>query len=313
MDVHEVLLDNGIISCSVLDYGCIIRTLNIPDRNGKMVDVVLGYDNLDQYINSSGRMGSVIGRYANRIRNGAFELNGETIRLSINRRPNHIHGGFKGFDKRIWKILEHDESMVQLGYLSRSGEEGYPGNLDVKVTYRIVDTTFFIEYEAVSDRDTVCNLTNHSYFNLSGSNRIDDHHIFIRASRYTPVNDEHIPLGTILEVNGDFDLRNSTSLDNNIAYDINYMLDADDECAVCCSDTSGIILSVSTDMPAMQFYTADGLSERSGKHGVIGKRSGICFETQDPPDTPNNPTFGDCILRKGQAYRHRTSFSFANV
>lgn len=314
MQVHRIYLDNGILNCSVLTYGCILNSLNVPGRRNKMVDVVLGYNTLEQYVVSSGRIGAVIGRYANRIKNGRFNIDSHTIQLSLNRKPNHIHGGFKGFDKRIWNISDCSDTYVELSYLSRDCEEGYPGNLDVKVRYELIDYSLRISYHAVSDQDTICNLTNHSYFNLSGRNCIDDHHILIRSDRYFETDPEGIPTGNICDVTGDTDLRGPRSLDDNLSYDICYLLDSGEECALCCSDRTGIMMSVSTDMPAMQFYTADNLSDRIGKNGIhMGKHSGICFETQYPPDAPNHSEFGYRPLRKGEVYDHYTMFSFTTV
>ena len=309
-DVHEIFLDNGRISCSVLTYGCVLRTLNVSDRNGKLVDVILGYDDLQSYVTLSGRMGAVIGRYANRIKDGRFPLNGKDVQLSINREPNHIHGGFKGFDKRIWGISEYDSDHVKLHYSSASDEEGYPGNMEVYVTYRLHENSLTIRYEAESDMDTICNLTNHSYFNLSGTNRIDGHRAYVCADRFVPVGEDGIPTGEVSNVNEDNGLRNPKLLENH-PFDVCYLLDSCDDCAGCCSDATGIRMSVSTDMPAIQFYTADNLKECIGKNGMKqGERSGICFETQFPPDSPNNPQFGDCVLRKGEKYEHGTTFSF---
>lgn len=311
-EVEEILLDNGKISCSVLTYGCALRTLCVPDRDGKMTDVVLGYDSIEQYASLSGRMGAVIGRYANRIKDGRFQLNGETVQLSVNRPPNHIHGGNVGFDKKVWDVLDSSDSSVTLGYRSPDGEEGYPGNLEARVTYSLHGRSLSIRYEAVSDRDTVCSLTNHSYFNLSGKGDISDHSVMIRADRYTPSDPSGIPLGTIESVSGHIDLRHPASMSSGAAYDLNYMLSDGKGCAVCRSESTGIKMTVSTDMPALQFYTGDGLKDAVGKKDMgISTRSGLCFETQFPPDAPNNPSFGSCILMKGQPYDHRTTFDFS--
>ena len=310
-EVKEIILDNGELSCSVLTYGCILRTLNVPNRDGGRTDVVLGYDSIDQYVKLSGRMGAVIGRYANRIRDGRFRLGGETVQLSVNRPPNHLHGGFSGFDKKMWDVLDSSEDSVTLGYRSPDGEEGYPGDLDVRITYSLVDSSVEIRYEAVSDRDTVCSLTNHSYFNLSGKDDIGDHTVRIKADRYTPSGDDGIPTGEISDVSGPVDLRECTKMDSHTPYDLNYILNGGEDCAECCSGSTGIVMRVSTDMPALQFYTGDGLKDTEGKNGSrISKRSGLCFETQYPPDAPNNPTFGPCLLKKGDVYDQRTTFIF---
>lgn len=309
--VEEIVLDNGTISCSVLTYGCALRTLCVPDRNGRITDIVLGYDSIEQYANLSGRMGAVIGRYANRIKDGRFQLNGGSVQLSVNRPPNHIHGGNMGFDKKVWDVLDVSDSSVTLGYSSPDGEEGYPGNLDAKVTYSLQGRSLSIRYEAVSDRDTICSLTNHSYFNLSGKGDISDHSVMIKADGYTPSDPSGIPLGTIEEVSGPMDLRHLTSMSSGTAYDLNYTLSDGKGCAVCRSESTGIVMTVSTDMPALQFYTGDGLKDVVGKNGArISSRSGLCFETQFPPDAPNNPSFGDCVLKKDRIYDHLTTFDF---
>lgn len=310
--VHRIHLDNGILDCSVLTYGCILASLSVPDSRGGMTDVVLGYDSLEQYAESSGRMGAVIGRYANRIKGGRFDLDHQPVQLSLNRGPDHIHGGFRGFDKRVWKISGCSDAYVELSYISNDGEEGYPGNMDVRARYELIGPSLRISYRAVSDRDTVCNLTNHSYFNLSGGNGIGDHRITIRSGSYFEADSDGIPTGRIREASGDTDLRGSRCLGGDSRYDLCYLLDPGDGCAVCRSDTTGIAMSVSTDMPAMQFYTADNLSDRIGKNGMpMGRHSGICFETQYPPDAPNHPEFGYRPLRKGEVYDHYTTFSFS--
>ena len=310
-DVSEIILDNGEISCSVLTYGCVLRTLKVPSKEGGAVDVVLGYDDVNRYANLSGRMGAVIGRYANRIRGGRFQLNGETIQLTVNRPPNHIHGGNKGFDRKVWDILSCTDTSVTLGYRSTDGEEGYPGNMDVNVTYSLKGCSLTIRYEAVSDRDTVCSLTNHSYFNLSGKGDISDHFVSIDSDRFTPAGDDGIPTGEIANVSGEYDLRSPKRMSTDMRFDTNYMLDHMRQCAVCFSESTGIRMTVSTDMPAMQFYTGDGLKDAVGKNGsTISSRNGLCFETQFAPDSPNNPQFGDCVLKKGEIYDHRTTFNF---
>ncbi len=310
--VRELWLDNGIISCSVLTYGCTLRTLAVPDRNGNKADVVLGYDSIDQYASVSGRLGATIGRYANRIKGARFPLGGEMVQLSVNRPPNHIHGGFKGFDKRIWDVLDHAEDSLTLGYTSSDGEEGYPGKLETKVSFSLSGSSMSIRYWAVSDKDTVCNLTNHSYFDLSGGLGVGGHSVRIRSDSYIDADADGIPTGNIENVAGAMDLRDWTPMGAGQAYDVCYLLGFKGECALCRSDSTGIQMSVLTDMPAMQFYTGDGLKEVGGKGGRrISARSGLCFETQYAPDTPNNPAFGDCTLRKGEEYSSETVFSFS--
>jgi len=182
-EIREYYLDNGFLRCSILDYGFVLKTLFVPNRHGDLTDVVLGYDSLDQYSSLSGRMGAVIGRYANRIKNGSIRIDDKTYQLSKNRGDHHIHGGFVGFDRKIWKVLEHDALHILLSYVSIDGEEGYPGELSVLIEYRLSNNSICIRYMAVSKDDTVCNLTNHSYFNLSGNGTIDEHYVLINAKR----------------------------------------------------------------------------------------------------------------------------------
>ncbi|MBE6521451.1 MAG: galactose mutarotase [Thermoplasmata archaeon] len=311
IDGREVLrydLDNGTISCSVLDYGCTLQSLNVPDRNGRMVDVVLGYDSLEQYATLSGRLGATIGRFANRIANGRLPIDGKVYQLSINRSPHHIHGGFRGFDKRVWDVIEADADHVTMRLLSVDGEEGYPGNLEATATYRLEGSSLVLEHRAFSDRDTVCSLTNHSYFNLSDGGTVDTHIVSVDARRHLTADDKGIPTGE-REAEGEMDLRMPKALSSS--YDCCYLLDSQEDCATCCSDDTGIRMTVSTDMPAMQLYTGDGLKTIVGKNGrTIGRRSGVCFETQFPPDAPNSRFAETCILRKGERYEHRTRFGF---
>ena len=312
-EVREYHLDNGCLRCSVLDYGCILRTLFVPDRDGNPVDVVLGYDDISQYATFSGRMGAVIGRCANRIKDGRFSIDGREYQLTKNRGEHHIHGGTKGFDKKLWKVLEHDRLHILLAYTSPDGDEGYPGRMNAMVEYRLSSFSLTIRYSAVSDADTVCNLTNHSYFNLAGKGSINDHRVMIHADAYAPVDVEGIPTGVIEKIPEGSSLDWSSTIGDK-RFDTDYILKSGSEAAVCGCDSTGIRMQVSTDMPAMQFYTGDGLKETVGKNGThIGPRSGMCFETQFPVDTPNNPSFGDCILRKSQVYNRETRFTFFSV
>ena len=314
-DVREVTLDDGIISCSVLTYGCILRTLKVPDRNGRKTDVVLGYDDVGDYTSRSGRLGAVIGRFANRIAGASFVLDGKMIQLTVNRPPDHIHGGTEGFDKKIWDIVECDDTHVELRYISEDGEEGYPGRMETFVTYSLDGPVLSLRYEAVSDHDTICNLTNHSYFNLAGRGDICDHVVSIGAGRYTPLNERNVPTGEISEVKGRFDLRKRTRLSDVMGdgYDDNFLLDKGERCDCYCGRT-GIGMTVETDMPAVQFYTGNGLKGGTcGKGGVMmGRWSGLCFETQFCPDSPNHDVFPSCVLRKGEKFKSTTRFVFRN-
>lgn len=309
-NVTEYYLDNGCIRCSVLDYGCILRILMVPDKYGNMTDVVLGYSDLEQYIRLSGRMGAVIGRYANRVRNGRFNIDGIEYRLSKNRGEHHIHGGFNGFDKKIWKVLEHDSTHMLLCCGSADGEEGYPGNIRTTVEYRLSDNSLTIVYSALSDKDTICNLTNHSYFNLSGNGTINNHNVQIRSNEYIPTNLEGIPVGGVEALPDSMRVDQVFTIEDK-CFDTDLILYSESNSAVVSSDSSGIVMRIATDMPAIRFYTGDGLKETEGKNGPIGPRSGMCFETQFPVDSPNYSKFKGCILRKGQRYQHKTKFTFS--
>ena len=276
-----------------------------------MVDVVLGYDDLNQYRTLSGRMGAVIGRYANRVRDGKFFIDENEYNLSINRGNHHIHGGFKGFDKQIWDVQEHDAEHIVFSLESKDGDEGYPGNFSVTTEYRLLDHSLEIRYVAISDKDTICNLTNHSYFNLSGFGNINNHYVEIRSNRYISTGEDGIPINGPMSIPDDM-LLSRNEIIGEKAFDLDFIIDCGGKSAVCCSDESGITMSLSTNMPALRFYTGDGLGESKGKKGKrIGSRSGMCFETQFPADSPNLKGFDDCILRKGKEFNRWTRFTFS--
>ncbi|WP_400209216.1 aldose epimerase family protein [Methanomethylophilus alvi] len=316
-EVEMVFLEKGDLSCGILTYGGVLQNLYVPDSSGFDVDVVLGYENVIDYETRSGRMGAIIGRFANRIAEGRFELDGKTYELSRNRGPDHIHGGNKGFDKRIWNIEGSSESSVTLSLQSADGEEGYPGNMDVRVKYTLGDSGLTMDYLAHSDRDTVCNLTNHSYFNLNGhgNGTVEDHHVMINSDRHTVFGGRSLPTGEIASVEGTpLDLRESRAIGTRMrrygGFDNNYLLD-DIMAAKVKGPKTGIEMDVVTDCPAIQFYTANGLKEMEGKDGArYGKWSGLCLETQYCPDSPNHSEFPSAVLRKGDEYRHRTSYIF---
>lgn len=316
-EVKMISLENGDMGCGILTYGCVLQNLYVPDASGFDVDVVLGYENIGDYETRSGRMGAVIGRYANRISGGRFVLDGKTYELSRNRGPDHIHGGNRGFDKRIWDIEDASDTSVTLRLESADGEEGYPGNMDVRVRYTLGESSLTIDYLAHSDADTVCSLTNHSYFNLNGhgNGTVEDHSVAIHAERYTAAGERSIPTGEIASVEGTpLDLREPRTIGTRMrrygGFDDNYLLDGTAAAEVRGPKT-GIEMSVSTDYPALQFYTANGLKSAEGKDGArYGRGSGLCLETQYCPDSPNRPEFPSAVLRKGEEYRRRTVYSF---
>ena len=313
--VEAVRLECGEMSAEILTYGATLRSLNVPDVNGAPVDVVLGYDSLEDYTSRSGRLGATIGRFANRISGASFPLGGKVYDVTMNRGKHHIHGGNRGFDKRVWEIASLKDDSVTLHLTSPDGDEGYPGKLDAELTYILTEKSLRLEYLAQSDSDTVCSLTNHSYFNLGGTGTVEGHTVALPLERYTEADSEGIPTGRILPAEGFYDLSSPVVIGDMLkegSYDVNYLLDAKGTCALAYCPRTGIHMKVDTDMPALQFYTAGGLKDGTpGKNGAVyGRFSGMCFETQFCPDSPNRPEFPSCVLREGEEYRHTTVFSF---
>ncbi|MBV4431244.1 galactose mutarotase [Clostridium tyrobutyricum] len=324
--------DNG-MTVKILNYGGIINSIKVPDRNGKIEDVVLGYDNLDNYIKDKFHFGAIIGRHANRIENAVFEINGIVYNLTKNDGKNHIHGGLIGFDKVVWesKIIEkNEEQSLELYYTSVDGEEGYPGNLEVKVTYTLMDNNALkINYHAVSDKDTVVNLTNHSYFNLSGhqSGNILEHQILINADKFT-VNDKNsIPTGEMRDVKDTpMDFTQMKTIGAKIyskykqiefahGYDNNWVLRKSDmnleEAAEVFETKSGRVMEVYTTKPGVQFYTGNYIEKNEGKeHTIYDKYSGLCLETQYFPNSLKHKNFPSPILKAGEVYNHTTVYKF---
>ncbi|MXX98043.1 MAG: galactose mutarotase [Rhodothermaceae bacterium] len=318
---------------SIITYGATLVSLATPDRDGLIEDIVLGYDSLAGYLEANPYFGSIVGRYANRIAEGAFTLDGETYTLARNNGPNHLHGGVKGFDKANWEVEQIIEDTNQVGvslnYVSTDGEEGYPGTLEVRVTYLLTeDNRLIVDYEATTDKATPVNLTQHAYFNLAGEGSVADHHLTLAASHYTPVDSTLIPTGEIFSVEGTaFDFRGGKRIGEQIddddqqllyggGYDHNFVLDRVSGdlilAATVLESESGRILEVHTTKPGMQFYTGNFLDGSiTGKNGVqYGRRSGFCLETQYYPDSPNQPNFPSSILRPGEVYQTQTVFAF---
>ncbi|MGE4276852.1 MAG: aldose epimerase family protein [Lawsonibacter sp.] len=329
--VELLALENGNLSCQILTFGAALRALTVPDRNGRGVDVVLGYDTLEEYQTRGGYFGAVVGRYANRIAGGRFSLNGIAYTLAQNNGPNHLHGGIVGFSHRVWTVEEATDNRAVLTLESPDGEDGYPGHLRVKVTYQLEESALVIRYQAVSDRDTICNLTNHSYFNLSGqgSGPVLEQEIQICSDRYTPTDPDSIPTGAIQSVEGTpMDLRRFTPIGTYIdesfqqlewahGYDHNFVIEGDRSAlhpaARARSPKTGIAMEVDTTMPGVQFYTANYVEE--GCHGKeesrYGPRHAFCLETQFFPDSPNRPNFPSCVLYAGKPQNEITRFSFS--
>ena len=313
-------ITDGLCSADILPYGATLRALRVPGRDGKPVDVVLGYDSEEEYRANDAFLGALVGRYANRIGGAKFTLNGVEYTTCPNEGPNTLHGGREGFDKKTWAVTPRGEHSVVCVLDSPDGEEGFPGHLHVEVTYTLKDGALTIEYEAVSDRDTVVNLTNHAYFNLAGEGTVEDHVITLRASRFTPVDAALIPTGELGDVTGTaLDLRRPTVLGERFplpelaatnGFDHNFVLDAPQFAAVTCPRT-GITMTVSTDLEGSQLYTSGALTPRKGKGGAVyGVHSGLCLETQHFPDAVNKPAFPSPILRAGEKFHSVTTYAF---
>ena len=326
------------VAVFITDYGATVVGLRTPDRYGRMTDIVLGFDSIDGYTSPTYRRGSpyfgaVIGRYANRIAGGRFVLNGKSISVSVNVPPSHLHGGFVGFDKALWRataVHAGAEPSLELHYQSKSGEEGYPGNLDVTVVYTLKNDALEIGYEATSEQDTVINLTNHAYFNLKGEGEGDilDHQLQLDSDYFTPANSSLVPTGELRSTKGTpFDFKEPTTIGSRInapneqlafarGYDHNFaLIDADGtlrHAARLLERTTGRTLEVWTTEPGIQVYTGNYLQgDFIGKQGKIySPRSGICLETQHFPDSPNHDQFPSTVLRAGVTYKSKTIFQF---
>ncbi|MDG5766232.1 galactose mutarotase [Balneolales bacterium ANBcel1] len=312
---------------SITNYGGIVTSIRVPDRDGAFANVVLGFDDFDSYLQPHPFFGALIGRYANRISDSSFTLNGQRYELTPSEGPNQLHGGPAGFDKVIWEFDNPDSNTLILTYDSPDGEEGFPGNLQVTVTYTLTDDNELkIDYRARSDRDTHVNLTNHSYFNLTGNPELSvlDHQLLIKAKAYTPVDQASIPTGEITPVAGtpfDFNVAKAIGRDINAlenGYDHNYVLgdeitDFPKRVAVATDPSTGRKLETFTDKPGMQLYTGGGLSGDIGGPGTpaFRKFGGFCLETQFFPDSPNNDHFPSSVLKAGDEYRTTTIYRFS--
>jgi aldose 1-epimerase len=319
---------------SIIAYGATLVTLTMPDQKGRFTDVVLGFKTIEEYLKNPFFIGGTIGRYGNRIAGGKFVLNGKEVILARNNGENHLHGGIRGFHTVVWETEENPSAEgegLKLSYLSRDGEEGYPGNLSTEVTYRLTkDNTLRIDYRAVADMDTVVNLTNHSYFNLAGegSGDILGHRMMINADRFTPVNGGSIPTGELQPVRETpLDFTKPAGIGGRIdapheqirlggGYDHNFVLNRKDGGlvpAACVLDpVSGRVMEVWTTEPGLQFYSGNFLDgSMSGKNGSpYSRRSGFCLETQHYPDSPNRPEFPSTVLKAGEEYRSTTEYKF---
>ncbi|MFJ8080953.1 aldose epimerase family protein [Streptomyces sp. NPDC096205] len=334
-EVHSWSLENGGTRLKVLSYGGIVQSLEIPDRRGRYANVSLGFDNLADYVSSSPYFGALIGRFGNRIGKGRFTLDGKEYQLSVNDGDNSLHGGAQGFDKRVWDVEPFTKGTdvgLHLRYTSADGEMGYPGTLRTKVTYTLTrHGDWRIDYEATTDKATVCNLTNHVYWNLAGesSGTIYDHELSIAASRFTPVDSGLIPTGELAKVAGTpFDFRRAKPVGRDIrvahqqllygqGLDHNWALDKGisdrpEHVATLRDPSSGRTLKIATTEPGLQFYSGNFLDGTLvGTGGTVYRQGdGLCLETQHFPDSPNQPAFPSTVLRPGQVYRSTTVHSF---
>ena len=305
----------------ILNYGGAILSLNVPDRKGNFGDIVLGYKTLEDYARNPRYLGALIGRHANRIALGKFSLNGVDYQLEQNNGANHLHGGFQGFDKRVWNATE--DNGLRLTYLSKDGEAGYPGNLTATVVYTLSDDNeLSIDYQATTDQDTVVNLTNHTYFNLKGEGTILDHELTLNADSFTPVGSDLIPTGEIKSVaGGPMDFRHGRQIGAEISlvggYDHNFVVNDYDgslrSAGRLYEETSGRTVEVLTTQPGIQFYSGNFLDGTlMGKNDfAYQKYAGLCLEPQHFPDAPNQPKFPSTILRAGERYHQITVFRFS--
>jgi len=322
------------IEVRIITYGAVIVSIKTPDRRGHLEDIVTGFDTLDDYVARSRFFGAVAGRYANRLANARFTLDGKSYELAANNGRNHLHGGRRGFDKVVWNgsPFERDgKAGVTLTHVSPDGDEGYPGTLNVSVTYTLTPRDeLILDYAATTDKATPINLTNHSYFNLAGDGRGDilGHVLQIDADRYTPTDETQIPTGEIAAVDGTpFDFRKPTPIGERIdandeqirrgkGYDHNFVLNGSPtalhHAARVVDPSTGRTMDVATTEPGMQLYTGNNLDGSAvGKGGhVYGRRTAVCFETQHFPDSPNHPNFPSTILRPGERFRSETVFTF---
>lgn len=329
-----ILKNKSNAEAAITNYGARVVSLLVPDKNGTLTDVVVGYDSIGKYVHQPETyFGAIVGRYGNRIAKGKFKLEGAEYTLATNNSPNHLHGGKKGFGAVVWTARQLNGQSVELTYLSKDGEEGYPGNLQVKVTYTLTDSNELkIDYEATTDKSTVLNLTNHAYFNLNGqgSGTINNHLLQINADNYTPVDSTLIPTGKIEPVTGTpFDFTQPTPIGSRIGadneqlkygkgYDHNFVLNPNtgsglNLAATVQGDQSGIFMEVYTQQPGIQFYGGNFLTGADPIKG--GKkddyRSALCLETQHFPDSPNQPSFPSTELKPGTTYTSTTVYKFS--
>ncbi len=331
VDIYTFTNKNG-IEARVINYGALLVSLKTPDKNGQFEDIVLGFDSLAGYLGDHPYFGATIGRYSNRIAKGKFTLDGETYTLATNNGPNHLHGGPGGFGRQLWSAeeLKTDDAIgVKLTYVSEDMEEGYPGKLTVETSYLLNNKNeLFMQYSATSDRATICNLTNHTYFNLKAEGDILDHQLMIKANNITPVDETLIPTGELMPVEGTpFDFRNPKPIGAEIngeheqmkiggGYDHNYVINKASSgmelIAYFSENTTGRVVEVYSEEPGVQFYSGNFLNGKvSGKGKTYEYRTGFCLETQHFPNSPNEPDFPSTRLGAGKRYTTQTMWRFS--
>jgi len=326
--VHLFTLQSDNVEVGIMNYGATIVFLKCKSKDGILDDVVTGFENFEDYLERSKFFGCVVGRYGNRIANGKFNLDEVNYRLAINNGPNSLHGGIVGFDKKIWET-EAGNNSITFKLLSQDGDEGYPGDLTLSVTYTLKENELLLDYHATSRKATPINLTNHSYFNLGGHSSwgkdLSGHKISVNSDEYLPADENCLVTGEIRSVEGShFDLRKPTSLTegylNSIeggGIDHTYCLSLQNKrrlAATFYHKASGRQMSVETTQPGVQIYTSNFLSGQKGKQGVeYGRHTCVCFETQNWPDAINQPAFPNCVLRPGEVYSHQTWFTFSTT
>lgn len=316
-------VENGGMSATFIDYGATVQSLCVPDKTGRSVDVVLGYDTVKEYEENGGFVGATIGRFGNRLGGAAFTLNGKEYKLAKNDGENQLHGGIVGFDKQMWQGSARGEDTVVFRRLSPDGEENYPGNLTVGVTFTLANGALTITYDADTDADTIVNLTNHSYFNLNGGGSVLDHELMVSAEKITENDPASLPTGRYIPVEGTpFDFRTAKPIGRDIAadneqlrrgkgYDHNFVLTGAKDAATLYSAESGILMTMHTEMPGVQIYSANCLDPRKGKGGrELTYRHAVCLETQLFPNAMRCYGFPSPILRAGEHLHSTTVYEF---
>ncbi len=324
--VEKLILRRGGLEAEVITYGAALRALHVPDGRGGRLDVVLGYDAVSAYEDNGGYVGAVVGRYANRIAGAGCTIDGRPVTLVPNEGSKQLHGGPHGFSRQVFTVAEQSGDSVTLASTAPDGQDGWPGELALRVTYYLTDSALGIRYEAVANKPTHCNITNHAYFNLNGGGDAMGHRLWVDAARFTPVGPDSIPLrmwedvqGTPLDFTSEKPIARDIGADweqlrNVGGYDHNFLLNPAQGLRLAArltGEASGVSMEVWTEKPAVQFYSGNFLNGPGGKGGVdYTPRMGVCLETQFVPDSPNHPEWGDVVLRPGRRYDYTTEFRF---